>query len=250
MVAIFFDVETVPSQAPDAREQARAELRPPGNMRRPETIAQWWESEGDAAAEAAYRRQALDPAQGELCCIGFAVDDADPVAVVRTLEESERDYLRRALAVVDEHLREANRQADPLLQPWFDGVPLYPVGHNIAKFDLPFLRWRCWANRVATPQWLPGPFARAPRDFGDVMMLAAGPTGTVSLDKVCKALGIASPKADGVTGADVLDLWLAGKHEELGRYCRADVQAVRSAWHITQGNFGTEEPAVAQEAAA
>lgn len=250
MTALFLDCETVPSQHPDAREQARAELKPPGTLKKPESIQSWWDTEAEAALESAYRKQALDPAQGELCCIGFAVDDADPVAVVRTLNEPEGDYLRRALAVVDEHLREANRQADPLLQPWIDAAPVYPVGFNIAKFDLQFLRWRCWASRIATPSWLPGPFARAPRDFGDVMMLAAGPTGTMSLDKVCRALGIASPKAEGVDGSQVLDLWRNGEHERIVAYCCSDVQAARCAWHVMQGSFGAAEPAVAQEATA
>ncbi|RCX11845.1 hypothetical protein [Extensimonas vulgaris] len=250
MTAIFFDIETIPSQAPGAREQARQSVRAPGTLRKAESIAAWHAEHGDEAAEELYKRQALSPSDGEVCCVGFALDDADPVAVVRELNESEGDYLRRALAVVDEHLREANRQADPLLQPWIDGAPVYPVGFNVLKFDLPFLRWRCWANRIATPSWLPGPFARAPRDLCDVMLLAAGPTGMMSLDKVCRALGIASPKAEGVDGSQVLDLWRNSAHADLAAYCCADVAATRACWHVMQGSFGAAEPAVAQEATA
>ncbi|MFZ5487616.1 MAG: hypothetical protein ACOY5G_11585 [Pseudomonadota bacterium] len=235
MNAIFFDIETIPSQAPDARAQALAGVKPPGTLKKPESIAAWWAESGPAAAEDAYRRQALDPAQGEVCCVGYALDDCDPVATVRAQGESERDFLRRALGVIEGHLQAREQAIDEAVRPWLAGLPAYPVGFNVARFDAPFLRLRCWANRIAPPRWLPGPFDRAPKEFGDVMLLAAGPTGMISLDKVCRALGIASPKASGTDGSAVYDLWLAGDHEALARYCAGDVAATRACWHVMTG---------------
>ena len=55
---LIFDIETIPSQHPDAKAQARASIKPPGTLKKPESIAAWWESEADAAAEEAYRYQA------------------------------------------------------------------------------------------------------------------------------------------------------------------------------------------------
>jgi len=62
----------------------------------------------------------------------------------------------------------------------------------------------------------------------------AGYSGKVSLDRLCRCLGIASPKSSGDGGA-VFDLWRSDAHEELGRYCAGDVQATRSAWAIMTG---------------
>lgn len=235
MTILHIDLETLPSQHPGAREQARQSVRPPGNMRKAETIAQWWESEGDAAIEDAFRRQALDPAAGEVCAIGAAVDDGEPLVSVRALAESERDFLLRALRAI-EGLLEARRPApDDPAAPWFDGVRPHVVGHNIGGFDLPFLRARCWANRVKLPSWLPGPLARVGRDYGDTMVLFAGLRDRISLDRLCRCLGVPSPKQDGTTGADVLDLWRNGEHERIAEYCGRDVQAARECWRIMTG---------------
>ena len=71
----FLDIETLPSLAPDARELARAGVKPPANYKKPETIAEWWKTEGETAAETVWRKGALDGAVGELCAVGFAADD-------------------------------------------------------------------------------------------------------------------------------------------------------------------------------
>lgn len=234
MTALFFDIETIPSQAADARELARQSVRPPGTLKREDSIAAWHAEHGPAAAEDAYRKMALDPAQGEVCAIGAAVDDGDVIVTVRQFTEGERAFLVRALKAIEAML--AARRPDPAdpAAPWFADLTPHPVGFNVAKFDFPFLRMRCWANRIAPPKWLPGPLARAPKDFTDVMMLAAGPTGMISLDKVCRALGVPSPKSNGDGGA-VFDLWRSGAHEALATYCAGDVEAVRSVWHIMTG---------------
>lgn len=235
MTTLFVDIETLPGQTEAALEQARADTKPPGTLKKPESIAAWWEAEGEAAVEAAWRRQALDPALGELCALGFAVEDAPPQSVVRRLVEPEGAFLRRALAAVEDALREASPalQADGTLWPFEDAT--YLVGHN-TEFDLGFIRARCWANRIRAPRWLPKPGSRAPRDFGDTMALFAGYGGRISLDKLCRCLGVPSPKAD-TTGADVLDLWRSEQHGALARYNVADVEATRACWLIMTGHY-------------
>ena len=101
----YIDLETLPSLAPDAREQARQGVKPPGNYKKPETIAEWWKTEGEAAAEDAYRRQALDATTGELCAVGFCTDDTEPVSIVRERDEAEPVFLRRALDQLAERVR-------------------------------------------------------------------------------------------------------------------------------------------------
>lgn len=223
---IYLDLETLPSLAADARELARAGVRPPANYKKPETIEAWWRDEGEAAAEGAYRKGALDGATGELCAVGFASDDTEPVSLVRGRQESEGDFLRRALAAIAELLDTGctivgNGQRWPV-EPYF-------ICHN-APFDLGFLVRRCWVNGIRPPFDLPIPTAREGKTYGDTMTLWAGYRNTIGLDRLCRALGIPSPKADGIDGRQIFDLWLAEKAETIAGYNAADVAATRACW--------------------
>ena len=224
---IYLDIETLPSLAPEARELARAGVKPPGNFRRAESIAEWWKTEGEAAAVEAHRKQALDAASGELCAVGFASDDTEPVSLVRERHEPEGDFLRRALAEL-RALADADSVTGADGTPW--PVQEYFIAHN-ATFDLGFLLRRCWALGIKPPVKLPLPSARAGKDFGCTMELWAGPRERISLDRLCRALGVPTPKADGMDGSQVFDLWQAGEHERIATYNAADVRAVRACWH-------------------
>lgn len=225
-VRIYLDVETLPSLSPAARAIAAESIKPPGTMKKPESIAAWWENEAPAAIDEAWRKQALDAAAGELCAVGFASDEVDPVSLVRGLDESERDFLARALdgiqALLDAAAIKSNTGHDWPAEPYF-------VAHN-APFDLGFLLRRCWVNSIKPPFKLPTPSARDGKDFGDTMTTWAGYRNTISLDRLCRALGVPSPKADGVDGSMVYDLWQQGQHERIATYNAADVLATRRCW--------------------
>ena len=51
-----------------------------------------------------------------------------------------------------------------------------------------------------------------------------------NLDFYCKAFGIKSPKAGGVTGHDVAPLFEAGEYEKIARYCAGDLSATRELY--------------------
>jgi hypothetical protein len=222
---LFIDVETIPGQSEEARAIARAETKAPGNLKKPESVAAWWLGHGEAAVEEVWRRQALDPALGELCAIGFAFgEDSPAVSVVRRLDEAERDFLKRAISTINAAI-EMDGGAS-----WHESRRPFLIAHN-APFDCGFLRARCWANRIHPPRWLPKPDARLGRDYGDTMQVFAGYGGKVSLSKLCRCLGIHDPKQDG-DGRDVLALWKEGQHDALAAYNRADVEAARTSWLI------------------
>lgn len=225
---LTIDIETLPGQTDEARAAARAETKAPGTLKKAESIEAWWAEHGEAAVEDIWRKQALDPAMGEICAVGFAIgEEGEACAIVRAMDEPEGDFLRRALGAVAEGLREVPH--------WHDAREggVYVVGHNVS-FDLQFLRARCWRHRILPPRWLPGPDARAPRDYGDTMTAFAGFGGRIALSKLCACLGIADPKERG-DGRDVLDLWRDGQHTELARYCAADVEATRQSWLRMRG---------------
>jgi hypothetical protein len=225
---IYLDIETLPSLATEAREQARQGVKPPGNYKKPETIAEWWKTEGEAAAEDAYRRQALDATAGELCAIGFCTDDTEPASIVRQKEEPEPEFLRRALAGIAD-LIDAAGFTGPDGRAW--PADAFFIGHNAGGFDLPFLWRRCIVRGVRPSFKLPTPSSREGKDYGDTMTAWAGYRNTIGLDRLCRALGIPSPKATGIDGGQVFDLWQAGDLDRIARYNCADVAAVRAIWH-------------------
>jgi predicted PolB exonuclease-like 3'-5' exonuclease len=57
----------------------------------------------------------------------------------------------------------------------------------------------------------------------------AGARNRVSLDKLCKAFGIETPKG-GIDGSKVWDYVKAGKIDEVAAYCARDVEATRKVY--------------------
>lgn len=237
MAAIFFvDVETVPSQHPEALAAVRASLKPPGTLKKPESIAAWWATEADSAATEAWRKQALDATHGELVSIAVLSEDGRPWVQCRAPGESEAALLEKFFSVVADMMVKAQQALAPNARPWMDAQP-WLVAHN-AAFDVGYLWRRAVINRVAVPSWLPGPMARAGKDYGCTMLVWAGFGNRVSLDNLCRALNVPSPKAGGMDGSQVFDAWLAGDLDRIATYNLADVQALAQVWQVLQGTGG------------
>lgn len=226
---MYIDVETIPSQAPGEVDRIRATLKPPGTLKRAESIAAWWQDEAPAAAEAEWRKQALDPAAGELIAIGCAVDnDDDPRVFIRGPGESEAQLLGDFYAHVirltqDDVLTDAGGRSLFAPEPFL-------VGHNVA-FDIGFLRARSWVHNIRPPFKLPAADAWPGKTYACTMNTWSGRTGKISLDRLCRALNIPSRKDDNNNGSTVFDRWIAGDLDSLATYCAADVAAVRTIWH-------------------
>lgn len=232
---IFIDVETIPSQAPGARESVRASLKPPATLKKPESIAAWWANEADAAADEAYRKQALDGGlQGEIISVAIADDSGRDWVACRLPGEPEDDLLASVFYTVEEWTHDDARAMLPGRAEVFPVDDHQLVAHN-AAFDVPMLWRRTTVLGLTRPSWLPGPMARAGRDYTCTMAMWAGYGGRVSLDALCRALDIESPKAEGMDGSQVFDAWLDGRVEEIERYNLADVKATRHAFRRLVG---------------
>jgi len=224
---IYFDVETAPSQAADAREQVKASIKPPGTLKKADSIAAWWENESPAAIEEAYRKQSFDASVGELISISWATDDSEAQTVIRAHGESECDMLADFFRQLQATL-EADAIRDHRGDLIYDDAP-YFIAHN-AQFDLGFIWRRSIILGIRPPFRIPGPNAREGKDYGCTMKAWAGFKDTISLDRLCRALGIATPKGD-LDGSKVFDAWLAGETKRIGLYNRCDVIATRECWH-------------------
>ncbi|RME96206.1 MAG: hypothetical protein D6766_01305 [Verrucomicrobia bacterium] len=132
-------------------------------------------------------------------------------------------------------------EGDLLDQFWkaakaFDQV----VTFNGRSFDVPFLYLRSALLNVpiSRKDWLGYRFATSPHcDLAEQFSFynVSGREGAArrfNLDFYCRAFGIESPKAQGVTGMDVGRLLEEGRHREIAEYCLRDVEATLRLYEI------------------
>lgn len=232
---ITIDIETIPAQRPDImadiRETKQAELDAAiaaVKYKKQETIDEWIANEKpkqiqalrdsfDASVEEAYRKTGLDGSFGNVCVIGFAFDDG-PVQLISSLNESS------VLSAFNEAL-------DPI--PSSEIFKTCVIGHNVVAFDLRFLAQRYIVNGIKPHPVIARAAQAKPWDIDKVFDTSSQWTGSastrISLDKLCKALSIPTPK-DGITGATVWDAIKEGRIEEVAAYCAKDVKATREAY--------------------
>ena len=240
---LTIDIETIPTQRPDVLEEITsnrfdklqadiAAIKPPGNYKKEETIVAWWNDEAPkiidsmkathtSECEAEYRKTGLDGAFGQICVIGFAIDD-EPASTVWSadwaLEKTERELLEDfACALTDLIPASAERG-------------MCVVGHNVANFDLRFLVQRSIVNGVRPHRVIAAAAQAKPWESEkvfDTMIQWAGVGNRIKLDKLCKALKIPTPKTD-ITGAGVWDAVQSGRINEVALYCARDVVATRA----------------------
>lgn len=108
------------------------------------------------------------------------------------------------------------------------------TGHNIKKFDVPWLAKRMLINGIAVPSqlqnWGKKPWEVDHVDTGDLWSMGTW-DGYVSLDVLTCSLGIPSPKAQ-MKGEDVgKNFWLHKKYDDIKKYCEEDVKAVVRVCH-------------------
>jgi hypothetical protein len=230
----YLDIETIPAQRPDVMEEIRAEkqaeldaalasINPPGNIKKQETIDEWMATEAPKAAQKltdafesdvdeAYRKTGLDGAFGQVCVLGFAVNDGE----VQTVQDMSEESLFDDFAVVLRDLR----------LPDFNTCV---IGHNVLSFDLRFLVQRHIVNQIKPPFHIIRASQAKPWETDkvfDTMAQWAGVGGRIKLSKLCKALGIQSSK-NGMDGSQVWDYVKAARLSDVATYCNGDVEDVR-----------------------
>lgn len=233
---IFLDIETIPAQSPDVLAEIRAvkqaeldaaiaAIKPPGQYKKQESIDQWMAEEApkieaglraqfESDVDAEYRKTSFDGAYGQICVIGWAVDDK-PAQTVFSMHEQ----------TVLERFQDQLGKANP-----FESCV---VGHNVASFDLRFLNHRHIVNGIKPHPVISRAASAKPWESEkvfDTMVQWAGVGNRVKLDKLCKALGIKSPKGD-IDGSKVWDYVQAGKLDEVAAYCARDVEATREVFY-------------------
>lgn len=206
---VYFDLETIPEQAEGALEEMRRKVTPPANLKKQESIDKWLSENRESAAKEMLAKTSFDGGRGHICTIAWAKNDS-PIHVCH------------AKTVADERNILSDFFAD--LDPYHSETL---VGHNIAGFDLGFLRKRAIVLGVKMPARSSLPRDPKPWDktILDTMSAWAGGTNRISMDALCKILGIEGKQ--GFDGSMVADAWANGEHEKIAEYCKDDVWRTR-----------------------
>ena len=143
---------------------------------------------------------------GRIFCIGYTTDDKG----VECLQGDEKEILEKYWHIAKD-------------------CSLF-IGHNIMEFDFRFIYKRSIILGVKPTLNLS--FARYRSDpiFDTIKEWEKWGAQGVSLHKLSIALGIKSPKSEGIDGSQVYDYYLAGKGNQIIEYCKRDVEAVRKVY--------------------
>ena len=207
---VYVDVETIPSQADDALDRIKMNIKPPSRLSKAESIETWWAEKSEEAVKERWLQTALNGAFGELVVIGYAIEDEEAQTVVKVSTESD------------------------LLQDFFtrlDGIAPHFVGHNVG-FDLRYLAHRSLIRRVRPPFIIPWTSAPWQGKYGDTMFAWCGATGKIKLKELCHVLGIDA--GEDIDGSDVWERVEAGDMEAVARHCRLDVERTRKIWKMLE----------------
>lgn len=222
-IQIFVDIETLPTSRKEIQERATADVAPPANYKKAETIAEWWAGQGDAAKAEAIGKTALDGTWGEVLCIGLAIND-DPVEVIVRGDGTEERLLKTFAEKVENGCRALLKSGG------FWEVGATWIGHNLQDFDLRFLWQRSRIHGVKFPFELPigkPNYQRGPFLF-DTMKEWAGYGKRIKQTDLELAFGI--ERKDDITGADVFKAYQAGELDKIINHCRQDVENLRAIY--------------------
>lgn len=217
MNRLFLDIETLPTDDETVKAEIAASITPPGNISKADTIAAWEAEKKPALVAEAMAKTSFNGAHGRVCCVGWAWNDGPLNSINMNDAGGERGLLDMAVTFID-RMRPSGEA--------FHQTQI--VGHYIADFDIRFLWQRAFVLGVRMPAWFPRDVKSWDKNVADTMFMWAGAKGSISLDNLCKALGI--PGKDGVDGSMVAGMWADGLYHEIEAYCQQDVERVRSAY--------------------
>lgn len=210
MTTVYLDIETIPSQLPWVGEYVAGTVKPPGTIKKAESLLKWeQESKADAVSEA-MDKCSFDGALNHIICIGLAIDDEDPIAIVADTPDQEAFLLQTFYSKIA-------------------GLPIVTrfVGHNISGFDLRVIKQRSIILGVKPCNHIPFDAKPWDRNPFDTMYFWDSKNNT-KLDKIARAMGFEG-KGD-IDGSDVYPLWKAGEFDKIAQYCKDDVALTRHVY--------------------
>jgi predicted PolB exonuclease-like 3'-5' exonuclease len=199
MKKMFLDIETIPADGEKIET-----LKKLWEEIKKKNIANAKKSESDF--ETFFRNTSFQGEFGRILCIGYAIDDNE----VECLVGDEKEMLQKFWSLASD-------------------VNTF-IGHNLMEFDLKFIYKRSIIHNVRPSRDLNFARYRSEPIFDTMKEWEKWGAQGVSLHRLTTALGITSPKEEGIDGSKVYDYFLAGKTDEIAKYCKRDVDATRKVY--------------------
>ena len=218
---LTLDIETLPTTDAEIIAEIAASIKPPANYSKPETIAKWLEENKEQAVKEAVHKTGFSGLYGSIACICYAFDDGDVFTV--DCRDGEATMLEQFNAHV------LDMTAIEIHSGRCD-MDITIVGHNVAAFDLPFLKHRSIIHQVKPVPVLLKVMQAKPWDgcIADTMLMwSPDKEKRASMDKLCRAFGI--PGKGDFDGSMVAETWPVDPQKVLD-YCADDVRRAREIY--------------------
>ncbi len=208
MSRVIFDIETVGRDFDSLEKPVQ------------DYLMRWAES--DEERREVEESLSLYPLTGEIIAVGMFNPDSRRGAVYF---QSTGEPL---LPFDEEGIRYETATEEEILLKFWDAVRSYDqiITFNGRGFDCPFIMVRSAVHKIKPRRDLmPNRYGDAHIDLFDQLTFFGASRRKFSLDMWCRTFGIKSPKEDGITGSQVGELFQAGRHLDIARYCAGDLRA-------------------------
>ncbi|VAX34672.1 hypothetical protein MNBD_NITROSPIRAE03-229 [hydrothermal vent metagenome] len=210
MSRIIFDIETIGADF-DALDLPQQEY-----------LLKYAETEEEA--EAVKDSLGLYPLTGEIVTIGLM--NPDTLKGVLYFQAPGKDIA----PFEEDGIQYETGTEREILEKFWDVIKSYSqfVTFNGRTFDCPFILIRSAMHKLRpTRELMPNRYNGPHIDLLDQLTFYGATRRRFSLDMWCRALGIKSPKDEGIAGQDVKRFFMEGHYTDIARYCARDLLATR-----------------------
>lgn len=206
---LFFDIETLPTTDKKVIERIAASIKPPAKYTKKESIDAWMAENYEQELKKEIHKTGLNGAYGSVACIAWANKD--------------QTYCTNQAMNEVENIK------------WFyDQVSEFETfsGHNIAGFDLKFLKQRSMILGIKPPKNILKAMNAKPWDdcIRDIMLMwDSDKNKMASLDMMCWWFGVKHGMPD-MDGSMVAETWPVDPQKVID-YCISDVKAEREIYY-------------------
>lgn len=228
MSQLIFDIETIGESWEDLDETTQKSL-----LRRVQRATS--EEEREILTKEIQEGLGLSPLTGEIVAIGILDSEKDKGAVYyQTPGQPDKD-------LEEEGIRYRQMNELQMLHEFWRIADSYDefVSFNGRGFDVPYLMLRSAINKIKpTKDLMSNRYLGSQKynakhiDLYDQLSFYGSTRGPGALHMYCRALGITSPKGNGIDGSEVGKYFKDGKYEEIARYNAADLFATRDLYKI------------------
>ena len=208
---IFIDCETAPTTEQWFLDEIK--IDPPGNYKKPESIAKWREDNEEAERQRVIEKTAVDTSMARIICLCYAFEDEPVIDLVgneKTMLEVFFEDLARSKGLMHSRL----------------------IGHNIINFDIPLIFHRAIINGITPHPAFHMHYTPWGGECFDTMTEWAGTKGRISQHNLARLLGIETQDTD---GSQVPQLYADGKIDEIAQKCAFDVEQNRKIYRRITG---------------